>query len=160
MLFRSLRNLTLERVIPAAQRATRRYIGRKHLKAIRRAKPICEQAIRVGNDTHLLDRAINEASDIMSPFLPVYNYTPHFITRAKDLRFMLEERVKLTALYRQLVRMDANEHFAEFVDAIRRAEKVKDLPGTGEEMSLEQQVFGFTVLMSWMCFCEPYWQFR
>jgi len=87
-----------------------------------------------------MEQEIQRATDIMGPFTPIFHYTPHGLQALKDRRFKMEERVRLTDLFRELIHKDPDRNYGDFVDAVKRADVIADMPGTAEEMQLEQQV--------------------
>ena len=135
-----LRNLSLEYILPPMQRLARKYIGLKYRKAIVYTKKICQEAILIGYDANLLDIAIEKSYNSLSPFTLLFQYEVPEIVQARELRHRLKERIELTVIFRQLLTMDAYDNYNEFVSAVRRAEVIKDIPGTPEDMEHEAQV--------------------
>lgn len=135
-----LRNLYLDRIIPIAQRKTRQYIGIQFRKALKIVNKHCKEALEDGNDTDLFDEAIEISQTALTPFRLLFNYEPSILTKARDRRFRLEERVKLNVEFRRLARLDCNEYFDEFIAAIQRSDKISDMPGTPEDIAIEQSV--------------------
>ena len=124
-----LRNLCLDRVIPYAQRKTRQYIGLQFRKALKQVRGFCQEAIADGNDADLFDEAIENSQTAIAPFRVLFNYEPHPLKKARDMRFRLQERVELNKEFRRLARLDCMEHFDAFTSAVVRSDKIPDMPG-------------------------------
>jgi hypothetical protein len=136
-----LRNLYLDRIIPIAQRRTRQFIGKQFRKALRVVNKHCHEALEDGNDVDLFDEAIELSQTALTPFRLLFNFEPPILTKARERRFCLEERVKLNLEFRRLARLDCNEYFDEFIAAIQRSDKIKDtMPGTPEDIAVEHGV--------------------
>lgn len=132
-----LRNLCLDRVIPYAQRKTRQYIGLQFRKALKQVKKFCSEAINDGNDADLFDEMIDKSQTVIAPFRVLFNYEPHLLKKAREIRFRLEERVQLNIEFRRLARLDCMQHFDAFTAAVQRSDKILDMPGTSEDIAIE-----------------------
>lgn len=124
-----LRNLCLEKILPVAQRVARRYIGRKYIKVLKQVRDITMPAIQDGQDAFFLEQVIEKSLPLLAPFNPIFNHEPHHLARAKYLRFRLQERIDLNILFRELLHKDPLLHFASFASAVKRSDKIKDMPG-------------------------------
>ena len=137
-----LRNLALDLIVPVAQRGSRKGIGRRYRAKVREVKGLCSQALTLGNDVVVLDRAIAQTNDILGPMRNLFNFDPPELQRCKDLRFKLQERVVLTQLMRELVGKNEGNPAAVYPElgcAIVRANAIRDIPGTAADMDVEQQ---------------------
>ena len=90
-----LRNLSLELIVPVAQRGSRRGLGRKYLRKLREAKKTCKDAVALGNDAAALDRAIKKTNDLLGPMRKLFSHEPKELSEAKELRHKLQERVEV-----------------------------------------------------------------
>ncbi|KAH8088806.1 hypothetical protein JL720_6771 [Aureococcus anophagefferens] len=110
-----LRNLALEKLVPKAQRGARAGMGRRYLAVLKRVKADLKTLLASprANDAKALDRA--------------------------DRRFALQERLDLDPLFKKLAAA-SNPSYQDLADGVRRADKIKDVPGTPEQMALEKKV--------------------
>ncbi|CAM9390305.1 unnamed protein product, partial [Phaeothamnion confervicola] len=135
-----LRNLCLERVLPVAQRAARRKIGRKFRRYMKEAKAICAQALRTSsNDAVALEAALRRADAAAAPIKACYGWEPWEMRRCRELHFALQERVQLMAVLQGLCQRDPVQCYSELRVAVQRLNKIRDVPGTAEQAALEQR---------------------
>jgi len=134
-----LRNLALELIIPVAQRGGRRGLGRKYMKKLRESKMILKSAYDLGNNAARLDDAIKKTNRLLGPMRTLFQFEPEELRFCKELRFKLQERVDLVAIMRGLVDKEPMSVYSDLGCAIVRANKIKDIPGTAEDMALEEK---------------------
>jgi len=134
-----LRNLKLELILPMLQRQIRRAIGWRYLRKVREVFRICKGPCEVANDYHALTYAVERSEELIAPMRPLFPTEPHVIEKARRMRFALKERNELTQEFSRLVQLDPATHFDEYFAALQRAERIADLPGTEEEMNLENR---------------------
>ncbi|KAH8069643.1 hypothetical protein JL720_11947 [Aureococcus anophagefferens] len=135
-----LRNLALEKLVPKAQRGARAGMGRRYLAVLKRVKADLKTLLASprANDAKALDRAVDAARAALGPHMSVYPHTPHELALAKDRRFALQERLDLDPLFKKLAAA-SNPSYQDLADGVRRADKIKDVPGTPEQMALEKK---------------------
>ena len=134
-----LRNLALELIIPVAQRGSRRGLGRKFMRKLRESKKILKEAYDLGNNAASLDCAIKKTNDLLGPMRTLFVFEPEELRLCKELRFKLQERVDLVVIMKGLVDKEPTSVYQELGCAIVRANKIKDIPGTPEDMALEDK---------------------
>ena len=134
-----LRNLALELIIPSAQRGSRRGIGWRYLRKVREVKRVCNEALRVANDVRMLDSAIKNVNETLGPMRILFPANPPELEKCKQQRHKLQERVEITEIMRGLVSRNAEEVYQELGCVIIRANKIVDIPGTADDMAIEEK---------------------
>eukprot|EP00752_Nemacystus_decipiens_P006696 g6019.t1 len=135
-----LRNLCLERVLPVAQRMARIRIGRTFRRCMANARYICAQALNTcSGDAAGLDAAIARAEQATANVRAVFAWEPPEMRRCRDLRFALQERLELESLLQSLLHQDPTSCYAQLRAAVLRCNKIRNIPGTHQQMALENQ---------------------
>ncbi|CAM9589718.1 unnamed protein product [Chrysoparadoxa australica] len=135
-----LRNLCLERVIPVAQRAGRKKIGRHFRGCARQANTICAQALAHGEqnaDSKTLEDAIARADAILSPTKACFGWEPYALDRCRKLLFAMRERLEISSLLASLIKLDPLSCYDQLRLAIQRCNTIRDIPCTVEQKGLE-----------------------
>jgi hypothetical protein len=101
---------------------------------------LVKPALADGNDVDWLDEVIAKGQATAAPFRAVFGYEPPILEAAMNRRRKLEERVKLNAEMARLLPLDALDHYDSFVSAVRRADELRDLPGTAADTARENTV--------------------
>ena len=131
-----LRNLALEKIVPVCQRVMKGSLAREFARRMRRAERALDEALRVGNDIVLLDDAIKKSADTIGTMRLLFDYEPRNLTEAKELRFKLEEWVKVTSVLEPLLQRSADDVYLELGAGVVRAEEILDIPHTSHQMSV------------------------
>ncbi|KAJ8606329.1 hypothetical protein CTAYLR_010372 [Chrysophaeum taylorii] len=139
-----LRNLALEKIVPVAQRGARRGMGRVYRRLVRRVRDELRATLstpRLADDAAALDAAIERALAAVGPHQTVFPFLPPELERAKERRHYLQERLDLDVVMRDLLDDKNDEPTYDVLAAcVRRADAISAVPGTEDQMALEQRV--------------------
>ena len=136
-----LRNLALETLVPKAQRGARRGVGRRYREVLAKVSKDLD-AVRASprfDDAAAVDAACDAALEVLGPHQAIFPHLPHIYTILKERRHALQERLDLDPVFRALA-ASTDPTYEAVCDAVRRADVIKDIPGTPAQMALEHQV--------------------
>uniref|UniRef100_A0A6S8C1X6 Myosin motor domain-containing protein n=1 Tax=Aureoumbra lagunensis TaxID=44058 RepID=A0A6S8C1X6_9STRA len=139
-----LRNLALERLVPIAQRALRIGTGRVYRKVLKKVRCDLQAALdspNIRDDAAALDTVIDSALSRIGPHQTLFPWLPPELDSVRQRRNILQERLDLDEVMRALLNDPVkSQSYDDLAHCVRRADAIAAVPGTPQQMALEQNV--------------------